>query len=83
MKLNIKPAVHTFDTDFQPKDAPKSDEELDSSRCFSLIFLHAGCFGVIWVGWSWFALGVAVFFIFYTDVRYNGFSSPVLLSSIV
>ena len=64
MKLNIKPAVHTFDTDFQPKDAPNSDKELDGSRCFSLIFLHVGCFGVIWVGWSWFALWVAVFLYF-------------------
>lgn len=64
MKLNIKSAVHTFDTDFQPKDAPNSDKELDGSRCFSLIFLHVGCFGVIWVGWSWFALWVAVFLYF-------------------
>ena len=64
MKSNIKSAVHTFDTDFQAKDDPNSDEELDGSRCFSLIFLHAGCFGVIWVGWSWFAIWVAVFLYF-------------------
>lgn len=64
MKLNIKSAVNTFDTDFQRKGTPNSDEELDSSRCFSLFFLHAGCLGVIWVGWSWFAIWVAVFLYF-------------------
>jgi len=64
MKLNIKSAAHTFDTDFQPKDTPNPDKELDGSRCFSLIFLHAGCLGVIWVGWSWFAIWVAVFLYF-------------------
>ena len=64
MKLNIKSAAHTFDTDFQPNDTPNPDEELDNSRWFSLIFLHAGCLGVIWVGWSWFAIWVAVFLSF-------------------
>lgn len=33
---------------------------LDLARCFSLIFLHVGCLGLIWVGWSWFSLFVAV-----------------------
>ena len=64
MKLDIKSAVHTFDSDFQPKDNSGSEGKLDIARCFSLIFLHAGCLGVIWVGWSWFAVWVAVFLYF-------------------
>lgn len=29
-------------------------------RCIPFIILHLGCFGVIWVGWSWFAVWTAV-----------------------
>lgn len=29
-------------------------------RCIPFIFLHLGCLGVIWVGWSWFAVWTAV-----------------------
>ena len=29
-------------------------------RCIPFVILHLGCLGVIWVGWSWFAVGTAV-----------------------
>ncbi len=29
-------------------------------RCIPFIVLHLGCLGLIWVGWSWFAVGAAV-----------------------
>jgi stearoyl-CoA desaturase (Delta-9 desaturase) len=34
-------------------------------RCIPFVILHLGCLGVIWVGWSWFAvwLAVALYFI--------------------
>jgi stearoyl-CoA desaturase (delta-9 desaturase) len=73
MKFNIKSAVHTFDTDFQPKDKPNTKKNLDGDRCFSLIFLHAGCLGVIWVGWSWFAIWAAVFLYFSRMFAITGF----------
>lgn len=30
-------------------------------RCIPFIILHLGCLGVIWVGWSWFAVWAALF----------------------
>lgn len=30
-------------------------------RCIPFIILHLACFAVIWVGWSWFAVGAAFF----------------------
>ncbi len=29
-------------------------------RCLPFVILHAGCLGVIWTGWSWFAVWTAV-----------------------
>lgn len=34
---------------------------IDWDRALPYIALHAMCFGVFWVGWSWTALGVALF----------------------
>jgi len=60
MKLSIKSVAHTFDTGFQSNKGNKADERLDFARCFSLVFLHAGCLGIIWTGWSWFAVIIAI-----------------------
>lgn len=37
---------------------------VDWFRCTPLIAIHLMCLGVIWVGWSWTAVGVAVAFYF-------------------
>jgi stearoyl-CoA desaturase (delta-9 desaturase) len=29
-------------------------------RCIPFVILHLGCFGLIWTGWSWFAVWIAV-----------------------
>lgn len=34
-------------------------QQSDPVRWIPYLTLHAGCLGVIWVGWSWFAVGVA------------------------
>jgi stearoyl-CoA desaturase (delta-9 desaturase) len=37
-------------------DAP---QKVDWIRCIPFIVVHVACFGVIWVGWSWTAVGLA------------------------
>jgi len=40
-----------------PADAP---QKIDWMRCIPFLSVHVACFAVIWVGWSWFAVGWAV-----------------------
>lgn len=52
-----------FDSDHTPGGADKmraEEDKVDWVRCIPFIILHAGCLGVIWVGWSWFAVWAAV-----------------------
>ncbi|MCA9295142.1 MAG: fatty acid desaturase, partial [Phycisphaerales bacterium] len=42
-------------------DAPTADgDRIDWLRCLPFIALHIAVLGVIWVGWSWFAITTAV-----------------------
>lgn len=47
----------------QPAGVPveQADERLDWSRVIPYAVIHLMCLGVIWVGWSWPAVGVAAF----------------------
>ena len=36
-----------------------SSKKIDWVRILPFIFLHLGCLGVFWVGWSWMGIGVA------------------------
>jgi stearoyl-CoA desaturase (delta-9 desaturase) len=38
----------------------EADDSIDVVRLVPFILLHVACFGVIWVGWSWTAVAVAV-----------------------
>jgi stearoyl-CoA desaturase (delta-9 desaturase) len=51
-----------WNSDFQPPgyEAPK-DATFDLRRTAPYIVVHLGCVGLLWVGWSWFAVGAAVF----------------------
>jgi len=52
-----------FDSDFCPDGAEKmraEPDKVDWMRCIPFIVLHLGCLGVIWVGVSPLAVGVAV-----------------------
>src|SRR5262245_50282344 len=56
------------DSDHAPEGAEKlraEPDKVDWMRCIPFIVLHAGCFGVIWVGASPFAVwsAVALYFI--------------------
>ena len=64
MKLNLKSAIHWFHADFKAADNDTSDDRLEYARCFSLIFIHLGCLGLFWVGWSWTAVSIALFLYF-------------------
>ena len=60
LKTSFKSALRTFDSEYCAGRTGEDSMSLDLARCFSLIFLHVGCLGLIWVGWSWFSLFVAV-----------------------
>ena len=55
--------VQWFDSDFTPESPEKmraAPDKVDWMRCIPFLILHAGCLGVLWVGWSPFAVAVAV-----------------------
>lgn len=55
--------VHIVDSDYFPEGAEAArskPEKMEISRCIPFIILHLGCLGVIWTGWSWTAVIIAV-----------------------
>ena len=55
--------VQWFDADYTPDGAEKmraEPDKVDWMRCIPFIILHAGCFAVLWVGVSPFAVWTAV-----------------------
>ena len=53
----------TFDSDYFPEGAEvvsQKPDRFEFRRAVPFIMLHLGCLGVIWVGWSPVAVGVAV-----------------------
>ncbi len=53
--------VQWFDSDYEGgvTAAQERSERIDWFRCLPFVILHLGCVGVIWTGWSWFAVGAA------------------------
>ena len=52
-----------FDADYFPEGAEAvraRPEQFERRRCVPFLFMHVGCIGLIWVGWSWTAVAVAV-----------------------
>ncbi len=63
----IIPLAHTmrqwFDSDYFPAGAAVTralPDRFEWRRALPFVFLHVGCLGIIWVGWSWVAVLVAV-----------------------
>ncbi len=55
--------VQWIDADYAPDGAERMRAEADRvdwMRCIPFIILHAGCLGVLWAGWSPFAVGSAI-----------------------
>ena len=56
-----------FDADHCPEGAENvrgQPDRVDWVRCVPFIILHLGCLAVFWTGWSWVAVGTAVFLYF-------------------
>src|ERR1700761_1550430 len=52
------------DSDYDNQDIAAKHampDRVEFLRVLPFILLHVGCLGVIWAGWSWFAVGAAVF----------------------
>jgi stearoyl-CoA desaturase (delta-9 desaturase) len=68
--------VQWFDADYGADDLAKLQDrpdKVDWVRCIPFVVLHVGCLGVIWTGWSWFAVGAAVFLYFARMFAVTGF----------
>lgn len=56
--------VQWVDSDYtleSPETIRAQPDGVNLVRCIPFIVLHLGCLGVLWVGWSWFAVWAAVF----------------------
>jgi len=63
VKRILTTIVHAIDSDHFPNgedEVRALPERFEFSRAIPFIFLHMGCIGVIWTGWSWVAVGVAI-----------------------
>ncbi|WP_415908920.1 acyl-CoA desaturase [Oleiharenicola sp. Vm1] len=56
--------IQWVDSDYtleSPETIRAQPDGVNLVRCIPFAILHLGCLGVIWVGWSWFAVWTAVF----------------------
>jgi stearoyl-CoA desaturase (delta-9 desaturase) len=80
VKLRLLSALTTarqwLDSDYFPEGAARVRAQADRfelRRCLPFLFLHLGCLGVFWVGWSWTAIGLAVALYFLRMFAITGF----------
>jgi len=73
MKFELKSVIRWFDSGYQSAEHGNVEDHVDIARCISMIILHIGCLGVIWVGWSWFAVTIAVLLYFARMFAVTGF----------
>jgi stearoyl-CoA desaturase (delta-9 desaturase) len=62
VRADLPAPLRWFDSDYFPEGievARAKPDSIDLKRCMPFIFLHAGCLGVFFVGWSWIAVAVA------------------------
>ena len=63
-----------FDTDASADQTPQTEfKQVDWFRIIPFVIMHAMCLGVIWVGWSWFAILTAVGLYFIRMFGITGF----------
>ncbi|NDB77569.1 MAG: acyl-CoA desaturase [Verrucomicrobia bacterium] len=76
LRSSLAAVVQWFDSDYgsqrlvMPHAQP---DKVDVGRSFAFVFLHAMCLGVLWVGWSWTAVTVAVALYFVRMFAITGF----------
>ncbi|NBV85667.1 MAG: acyl-CoA desaturase [Verrucomicrobia bacterium] len=52
-----------FDSDYFPEGAEAvraKPDRFELRRCLPFVFIHSGCIGVFWTGWSGVAVGIAI-----------------------
>lgn len=66
--------VRWFDSWAGPSEFTEEEaQQVDWVRITPFLILHLACLGVIWVGWSWFAVGTALFLYFVRMFAITGF----------
>ncbi|MSU34267.1 MAG: acyl-CoA desaturase [Pedosphaera sp.] len=68
--------VRWFDSDFgaaDPTALRNKPDRVEWLRTLPFVVLHLGCLGVIWTGWSWTAVGLAVSLYFARMFAITGF----------
>jgi stearoyl-CoA desaturase (delta-9 desaturase) len=60
MKNSIQKLLLWFDSSAQDTSAMTATDVVDWVRVLPFIGMHGACLAVIWVGWSWTAVGVAI-----------------------
>ena len=62
-KLALLTVRQWFDSDYFPEGAAAvraKPDRFELRRCLPFVFIHAGCVGVFWTGWSGFAVALAI-----------------------
>ena len=68
--------VQWFDADYGAGDLTalqSKPDRVEWIRCLPFVVLHVGCLGVLWAGWSWFAVAAAAFLYFARMFAVTGF----------
>ncbi len=68
--------IQWIDSDFGAKDLDQlksKPNRIEWVRTIPFVILHTGCLGVLWTGWSPFAVGLAVFLYFFRMFAVTGF----------
>ena len=63
VKFSLLTVRQWFDSDYFPDGAQNTrarPDKFEWRRSLPFVFLHLGCLGVLWVGWSWAAVVAAV-----------------------
>ena len=72
----VSGVIHWLDSDYRAEELlqlPKQPDKVEWVRSIPFAILHLGCLGVIWTGWSWTAVGVAVALYFIRMFAVTGF----------
>ena len=76
LRTGLTALVQWFDSDFGNEahaGTCEQPDQVDLGRSCAFVFLHTICLGVLWVGWSWTAVAVAVGLYFVRMFAITGF----------
>lgn len=76
LRAGLVSLVRWFDADYGNEVVAargSTPDRVEWVRCLPFVFLHLGCLGVLWVGWSWTSVAVAVALYFVRMFAITGF----------